>query len=383
MATTSPDFRDGGFLEKHAADIIAFYLPRCVDPDGGFFCHFKDDGELYDKSIRHLVSTTRFIVNYSSAYCHATDPGCPEKRSGARATLPALSPSQCQHRRVSTVEPNPQSLKIPADSSLQCGNCLAPCSTLGAPTPATLHTPVTHGCSIVASTPPFAAFVLLAYSCAVRAVLGEASWVHETYNLLESNFWEPAYGLYKDEMDVTMTKVDSYRGQNANMHMCELFRKAMIEAYSATGDHKFLDRGLALAEVDLEYNKDELNNLFRPWGVLTGHLTEWTKLLLLLRKHCPAKTWLLSRAQSLFDAAMHRGWDTEETGLHYSFPPESGQPVCNTDKYYWVHAESFAAAAMLAEATGHQEYWSWYDKIWGFTWRHLVDHTHGGWYRWL
>ena len=37
---------------------------------GGFFHHFRDDGSIYDSSTRHLVSSTRFIFNYSMAFIH-------------------------------------------------------------------------------------------------------------------------------------------------------------------------------------------------------------------------------------------------------------------------------------------------------------------------
>lgn len=48
-----------------------FYHPHCIDKEfGGFFHHFRDDGSIYDSSTRHLVSSTRFIFNYSMASIH-------------------------------------------------------------------------------------------------------------------------------------------------------------------------------------------------------------------------------------------------------------------------------------------------------------------------
>ena len=55
--------------------------------------------------------------------------------------------------------------------------------------------------------------------------------------------------------------------------------------------------------------------------------------------------------------------------------------VCDGDKYFWVQAESFAAAALLAVRTGDAAYWDWYDRIWAYAWQHFVDHEHGAWYR--
>ena len=65
---TMPDFRSPDFLRAHIADTMAFYHPRCIDPDGGFFHYFRDDGSVYDASHRHLVSSTRFVFNYAMAY---------------------------------------------------------------------------------------------------------------------------------------------------------------------------------------------------------------------------------------------------------------------------------------------------------------------------
>jgi hypothetical protein len=39
------------------------------------------------------------------------------------------------------------------------------------------------------------------------------------------------------------------------------------------------------------------------------------------------------------------------------------------------------AAALLADRTGEKKYWSWYDRIWTYSWRYFVDHEYGAWYR--
>ena len=64
---TLPDFRSPAFLRAHIADTMAFYHPRAIDPRGGFFHYFRDDGSVYDASHRHLVSSTRFVFNYAMA----------------------------------------------------------------------------------------------------------------------------------------------------------------------------------------------------------------------------------------------------------------------------------------------------------------------------
>ena len=45
---TYPDFEDSRFLHDHIESILAFYEPNVIDPVGGFFQHFADDGRVYD-----------------------------------------------------------------------------------------------------------------------------------------------------------------------------------------------------------------------------------------------------------------------------------------------------------------------------------------------
>ena len=135
--------------------------------------------------------------------------------------------------------------------------------------------------------------------------------------------------------------------------------------------------------MDWDYNKGERNNLFRPWGFQPGHLAEWAKLLLILERHTDqlagGGAWLVSRAQALFDAGLRNAWDHQHGGIHYGFSPDG--TICDSDKYFWVQAESLAAASLLADRTGHMKYWDWYDRLWSYSWRHFVDQRHGAWFR--
>ena len=88
---------------------------------------------------------------------------------------------------------------------------------------------------------------------------------------------------------------------------------------------------------------------------------------------------MLPRAQHLFVTAVARAWDPEFGGLCYGFAPDGS--ICDDDKYFWVQAESLAAAARLAARSGDARYWGWYQRLWGYSWQHFVDHAHGAWYR--
>jgi len=242
------------------------------------------------------------------------------------------------------------------------------------------------------------AFTLLAFSAAVQQGDVQAkSELYRTWDCLEAHFWQADIGLYADHISLDWQITDPYRGQNANMHCCE----ALILAYEATQDLQFLERALQLAEtvavtladrsggfiwehfhadlsIDWDYNRDDPKNLYRPWGFQPGHQTEWAKLLLQLYQHRP-EPWLLSRARALFDTTLPLAWDDKNGGLIYGFAPDHS--LCDGDKYFWVQAETLAAAGLLAQLTGEQAYWDWYDRIWDYCWMHFIDHDAGAWYR--
>ena len=241
------------------------------------------------------------------------------------------------------------------------------------------------------------AFVLLAYAAVRKAgIITCDDKLHQVYDLLEQRFWQAEYGLYADELNEN-GKLSDYRGQNANMHLCE----AMIAAFEATNDQKFLDRAKTIAsnicqrqakltdgliwehftkdfQIDWQYNIEDPKNLYRPWGFQPGHQTEWAKLLLQLNRHAPA-AWLVEKAKMLFDSAFNKAWDEQHGGLIFGFDVEG--KCCDDDKYFWVQAESFAAAALLYIVTGEQQYQDKYQQLWSYSWEHFVDHTYGAWFR--
>lgn len=360
-----PDFHSVDVLRDHVAKTMAFYKPNEVDPAGGFFQYYKDDGTVYDRSHRHLVSSTRFVFNHAMAYLEF---GKPEDKN---LVMHGLKYLREVHRNPET---GGYAWTI-ADGKRddQMNHCYG------------------------------LAFMLLAYSCGVKAGLDEArGWQDEIWNLLEQRYWEPAHGLYRDEADKDWN-FTGYRGQNANMHMTE----AMIAAWEATKDDRYLDRAMLLANnmtqrqaaltpqkliwehyhedwsIDWEYNLDNPKHLFRPWGFQPGHQTEWAKLLMMLERYTKGtsrhKDWLVPTAKHLFDEALDKAWDKEYGGIAYGFAPEG--EVCDDDKYFWVQAESLAAAQLLFETTGERKYDEWYEKIWAYSWQHLVDHTYGAWFR--
>lgn len=358
-----PDFRSPAFLRQHIRWVMDFYADRAIDPSGGMYHFYLDGGTVYDARTRHLVSATRFAITHAMLY---------------KLTGEARFQAGVRH----AVEFLRKAFRDPATGGYawQIDWHEGRATVLDA----------TRHCYGMA-------FVMLAYAHAIKSGIAEARpWLAETFELAENVFWEPAAGLYADEATPDWN-VSSYRGQNANMHACE----AMIAAYSATRESRYIERAETLAKsitvrqaalandliwehyhqdwsVDWDYNRDDKTNIFRPWGYQPGHLTEWAKLLLQLDAHKPAD-WHVPRAEALFLAGVSRAWDKTHGGLHYGFAPDNS--ICDADKYHWVQAESFAAAALLATRTGKAEYWAWFDRIWAYCWQHFVDHEQGAWFR--
>lgn len=360
-------FMTKAFLKDHIAKTMAFYHPQCIDEKGGFYHFFRDDGSVYDTSQRHLVSSTRFIFNYAMAYQYTDQAALKAEYKTALAQGLAY---------LRQVHLNPQT------------GGYAWLIDKGAIVDDTNHC---YGL----------AFVLLAYAKALQAGFSECTeYIAQTFDLMEKHFWQEQGQLYADECSGDWQRLSSYRGQNANMHSCE----ALIAAFEATAERRYLDRAYTLAEgicqrqaaladnriwehydsnwqIDWQYNLDDPKNLFRPWGFQPGHFTEWAKLLLTLDRHRPS-SWLLPKAQQLFDQALKVAWDKEHGGICYGFAPDN--TICDEEKYFWVQAESFAAAALLFERSEGQQkeqYREQYQQIWQYSWQHMIDHDKGAWYR--
>jgi len=354
-------YRDAAFLRDHIKSIISFYDPVCIDREyGGYINQLRDDGTVFDRKTKHLVGTCRFIYNYSTASVVLDEPKCRESAEHGLSFLTDV------HRQADGGFAWVLQGREVEDGTLHCYG---------------------H------------AFVLLAAAAAAKAGIdGACGLASEVYDLLDARFWELGAQLYVDEIAAgDWSAIDPYRGQNANMHMCE----AMLSAFEATGEIRYLDRAHLLAKrvcVDLadqangliwehyktdwthdwDYNKGDPKNLFRPYGYLPGHFTEWAKLLLVLERHRP-EPWMLERARSLFDIALEKSWDYQRGGMHYTFAPDGR--ILDMDRYYWVLSETFVAAALLAVRTDEPRYWDWYDRVWGFADQYFVDHEYGAWFR--
>lgn len=257
------------------------------------------------------------------------------------------------------------------------------------------------------------AFVVLAASTATVAGLdGAHALLDDALGVLDERFWEPEQGLHRDEWDGAWTRLDPYRGVNANMHSTE----ALLAATDATGDPRWAGRARRIAEhvatwaagnhwripehfdadwvPQLGMNRDRPDDPFKPYGATVGHGLEWSRLLLQVDAAVPAGTDggrsvgaavgappvnLRDAAVHLYARAVADGWAVDGApGFVYTVDWD-GTPVVRT-RMHWVAAEAIGAAAALHRATGDPRYAEDYARWWDYAATWLVDPERGSWH---
>jgi len=244
------------------------------------------------------------------------------------------------------------------------------------------------------------AFVVLATAsatCAGRP--GADALLEQALDVLLTRFWDDEHGMVVEQWDESFTKLDAYRGVNANMHTVE----ALLAAADATGDRDLLHRALRIVSrvvhdlgpahdwrlpehFDaqwiplLDYNRDSPADPFRPYGATVGHWLEWARLALQLRAALgsSAPQWLHDDAVALFEASVREGWAVDDhDGFVYTVD-WSGTPVVR-ERMHWVAAEATATAASLYAATGDPAYDRWYETWWDHIADAFIDRELGSW----
>ena len=212
------------------------------------------------------------------------------------------------------------------------------------------------------------AFVVLAASSALAAGRpGAEELLEDALAVLDAKFFDEAAGMSVDTFDRSFSHCEEYRGINANMHTVE----ALLAAADATGQRRWLDRavGIMTRAIDefarandwalpehfdtdwnplLEYNRDEPNHPFRPYGATIGHWIEWARLVLharaaLIAADGDAPEWMLEAATALMEKSAASFGIDGAPGFVYTVDWD-GTPVAR-ERMHWVAAEAVGAAA--------------------------------------
>ncbi|WP_165218672.1 AGE family epimerase/isomerase [Schaalia sp. ZJ1691] len=243
------------------------------------------------------------------------------------------------------------------------------------------------------------AHVLLAGSSAMHAGLQRGEeLVNAALGVIDEHYWDESVGRCVEAYDRTFTQLDTYRGQNANMHLTEAF----LAAYEATGRNELLERAVRIGRFiagraakdhvgawrlcehfaedwsDLpEFNRDDPRHPFRPYGSQPGHWLEWAKLLMQMRGLGVDEDWVLPAAQHLFAGAMTDGW--QPTGGFVYTTDWDGTPIVR-ERFFWEPPEALGAAHFLYQETHDPAYAQAYRTIWQYTADHIMDFNGGSWF---
>lgn len=356
-------FTDPSWLKKHIKDILHFYFPSCLDKkEGGYYQCFLDNGFICDKTTKTLVGTSRFIYIFSIGSL--------------------LENSSCMSAAL-------HGLKFLEEYFLDKKHGGFFWSLSGKKGKESTKLAYGHAFALLA--------VSKAYQSGIKKAFGLIEYI---YNILESYFWDEEHQLYMDELNEDWSKTSPYRGQNANMHMCE----ALIAAYEATGNKKYIEKAYTIAKrlilevapqssgliwehytddwkIDWTYREtNESLKEFRLDGFIPGHTLEWSKLLLMIERHIHEQ-WLTDKATQLYATALSKGWDQQFGGIFFSLAKDGS--ILDSDKNYWVQAEAIGSSILLAEKTNLSLYQTNYLHLFHYAWNYFVDHKYGGWYQLL
>ena len=244
------------------------------------------------------------------------------------------------------------------------------------------------------------AFVMLAGSTAASAgIAGGAELLADAVGVWQDRFWDDDAGMAVEQWDRTWSRLDEYRGLNANMHGVEASLAAAdaLPVADQAGKRRLREQALRTTERALvwarefgwrmpehfgsdwtplpEYNRERPADPFRPYGVTLGHSFEWARLAMHVRSVTAPPADVAAAAGALFRAAAEAG---DGMGIPYTLDWD-GLVVVGA-RMHWVLCEAISAAYVLFAATGDDNY-----QIYAEGWRELgerqfADPATGSWH---
>ena len=250
------------------------------------------------------------------------------------------------------------------------------------------------------------AFVILAAASAFLIGRPHAEeLLKEALTLYDKRFWNEEEGLACDTWNTPFTVMDEYRGLNANMHTVEAF----LAVADVTGDEKYRTRAGRIIEhvigwasanewripehftkewnVDLEFNKEQPADQFKPYGATPGHGIEWARLISQWAfssypDDTDAALPYIDAAEKLYNRAIADAWNADGApGIVYTTDWE-GNPIVH-DRMHWTLAEAINTSAVLFRATNKEKYAEEYAAFMEYLDKRVLDHENGSWFHQL
>lgn len=250
------------------------------------------------------------------------------------------------------------------------------------------------------------AFVILAAASAFLIGRPHAEeLLKEALTLYDKRFWNKEEGLACDTWNTSFTVMDEYRGLNANMHTVEAF----LAVADVTGDEKYRTRAGRIIEhvigwasanewripehftkewnIDLEFNKEQPADQFKPYGATPGHGIEWARLISQWAfssypTDTDAALPYIDAAEKLYNRAIADAWNADGApGIVYTTDWE-GNPIVH-DRMHWTLAEAINTSAVLFRATNKEKYAEEYAAFMEYLDEKVLDHENGSWFHQL
>ena len=227
--------------------------------------------------------------------------------------------------------------------------------------------------------------ILAATSALLAGRPGAEELLEDALKLYDLRFWNEEEGLSCDTWNTEFTVLDDYRGLNANMHTVEAF----LAVADAAGKEEYrvragriIDHVLGWASAnewripehftkdwtpDLECNKDQPADQFKPYGATPGHGIEWARLitqwaLSTYKEDAKGAARYMEAAENLFNRAVKDAWNADGApGIVYT-TDWNGKPVVH-DRMHWTLAEAINTSSVLYHVTGKKEYGRYYAEF--------------------
>lgn len=270
------------------------------------------------------------------------------------------------------------------------------------------------------------AFVILAATSAYLAgIEGADELLKDALETYDRFFWNEEEGLACDTWNTEFSKLDDYRGLNANMHTVEAFlaaadcldtmsqgiARSFVPEHDAKADlhnagdiyriraGRIIDRVIGWAEdndyripehftrdwkPDLDKNREKPDDPFKPYGATPGHGIEWARLI--SQWACASgvqtrETYIVT-ACKLYERAVADAWNTDGAeGIVYT-TDWYGRPVVR-DRMHWTLAEAINTSAVLFRITGDRKYADDYSAFMKYLDNTVLDHKTGSWFHQL
>ncbi len=223
----------------------------------------------------------------------------------------------------------------------------------------------------------------------------------EKYLNIAKKYFDFVYGIYRDpSTDPYKITPKSYASTRATKGKAEpmilLNVSSIMRQADPSGNYEDIITGLI---GDLRaFHNEEYHAMFECIGTDGSFIMDSAPCRVINPGHDIECSWfmleegirrkdneLIAFAQTVFDEAFARGWDSEYGGISFfkdllGLPREAYE---HDMKLWWPHNETVIAALMLYQHTGDEKYKEIFDRVTDYAFSHFSDPKYGEWFGYL